>query len=94
MRLEVNDAGTLTGDDQGIDSHEEDIAKRQLWMSSGTIFEEVPAAMGVREVNFIINVNVKIILGHPKQELIMLLDSSANSRLQTTGYLRVLLKLP
>ncbi len=93
MKLEINDAGTLTGDDQGIDTNEEDIAKRQLWTGHGVLPKRL-ADGRVEHINFILNVGVFVVLAHPKEELIMLLDASIANRLQVASYIRVLLRLP
>ena len=93
MKLNINDAGTITDDAFGIDSHEEDIAKRQLWTQHGVLTKQLADGATHRR-QFILNVGVFVILANPKEELIMLLDAGNADRLQANCYLRVLLKLP
>ncbi len=93
MKLQINDAGTLTGDDQAIDTNEEDIAKRQLWTYQSILTKQLADGLTHRRVQSV-EVRVKVVLGHPKEELVMLCDSSASNRLQVNLYLRALLKLP
>ncbi len=92
MALEINDAGTKTGDDSGLDTDEEDIAKRQLWTYYTVLEPEEDAYNDVVRIE--IDVKVRIFLMHPKQELMLLADCAVNDRLRVDGYLRVLLKLP
>ncbi len=93
MKLPIDDAGLLTGDDQGLDSDEEDIAKRQLWSWHGLLDKRLADGNTQRRVQEVY-VKVGVILGHPKEELILLLDASVGNRLQANCGLRVLLKLP
>ncbi len=91
MYVEVNDAQTMTGDHAALDTHEEDIAQRQLW----TYHNRLQAAGAnldagdIHTVEIEINVKVKIKLEpHGKKLVVLLLDASSNSRLQSVGYLR------
>ncbi len=92
MYLEVNDAGTITGDHQGIDTHEEDIARRQLW----THLAVIPALDNTGGPNVVIievDVKVKVKLeASGKMILALLADVVSASTVNTTGYLRALIQ--
>jgi len=95
MYVELDDAGTMTGDHAGIDTHEEDIAIRQLWTYS-TILGGNNAAAGAEfrgpEITIEIDVKVKIRFEPSgKKALVMLIDSDATNHWNTAGYLRCLL---
>lgn len=91
MYLEINDAGTITGDHQGIDTHEEDIAQRQLW----TYITQLPRANADTEetkneiVRIEVDVRVSIkISSAGKHILALLADATAGNRANFGGYLR------
>lgn len=91
MYVEVNDAQSMTGDHAAIDTHEEDIAQRQLWTyhnrlaTAGANLD----AGDIHSVEVEVNVKVKIKLEpHGKKLLVLLLDATVASRMQTVGYLR------
>lgn len=88
----INDAQTITDDVDSQDTDEEDIAKRHLWMDSGFFKADATNLSSVNRVE--IFVKAGIILGDPKQELMLLCNNSAANRVRTTGYLRALLQLP
>ncbi len=92
MKLAINDAATLTGDDQAIDTDEEDIAKRQLWSYFSTMEPETASYFDVRPIEIDIRVRVKLL--HPKEEVILLTDVSVNNRVLMDVNLRALLRLP
>ncbi len=95
MLVEVNDAQTMSGDHQAQDTHEEDIAQRQLW----TYATQLPRAkVDTQEtenevVRIEINVRVSIKLpSHGKKLLVLLADSSIDNRANMGGYLRCYLR--
>ena len=90
MYLEVNDAGTITGDAAGIDTHEEDIARRQLWTYYTTLRG---ATAGQPDDVARIEVDVKSKLkleASGKMILALLADATTSSRASVSGYLRCL----
>ena len=88
----VNDAGTLTDDVAGLDTHEEDISKRQLW--TYTDFFRASATNLTVERRVEVYVKAGIILGDAKSELMLVANSSVVNRVRVTGYLRALIRLP
>ena len=92
LYVEVNDAGAVTGDHAAIDTHEEDIARRQLW----TYFTRFPAggstSAASETVRIEVDVRVKIKLeASGKNILLLLLQATNSNRIATAGYLRCLL---
>ncbi len=92
--VELNDAGVITGDLAAIDTHEEDIAVRQLW----TYYSRFQAAGAnadagdIDRVRIEIDVKVKIRLeASGKKSLWLFTDASPTNRMQVAGYLRCLL---
>ncbi len=99
MYVEADDALLMTGDHQGIDTHEEDIAARQLWTyhdrlhERGTGTDTDGGKSTIDTVRIEIDVKVKIILvPSGKKLLVLLADASAANRLQLSGYIRCLLQ--
>jgi len=94
MYLELNDAGTITGDATAIDTHEEDIAARQLW-TYHTLMAAAPGAGEEAEgphVTIEIDIKAKIkIFPSGKKALVMLVDASATNHFVCAGYVRCLL---
>ncbi len=92
MYVESNDAGTMTGDHAAIDTHEEDIARRQLW----THHTELPAldyTAGNAILNVEVDVKVKVRLeASGKMILLLLADTVAANTVKTLGYLRCLIQ--
>ncbi len=87
MYLEVNDAGTITGDHQGIDTHEEDIAIRQLWT-----YDYQQGTVQGQPVTAEIDVRVKVKLSASGKFILALLaDAVSGSRTSLSGYLRALI---
>ncbi len=94
MYVELDDALAMTGDHAALDTHEEDIAQRQLW----TYHHRLHAAGAnldagdIDRVTIEVDVKVKIVLEpHGKKALVLLLDASDTNRVQSVGYLRCLL---
>ncbi len=91
MYLEVNDAGTITGDHTAIDTHEEDIAMRQLW----TYFTQVRGATsGQPDAQLEIEVDVKAklkLVASGKWILALLADAVTTNQANMAGYLRCLI---
>lgn len=93
MYVELDDAGAMSGDHTAIDTHEEDIAARQLW----TYHTSFPATVAGAEtegpvVTVEVDVKVKIkIFPSGKHALLLLADASATNSVQMAGYLRALL---
>ncbi len=88
MYVEINDAGTMTGDHSAFDTHEEDIAMRQLY----TNHVELPAnddTHGDAIHNFEVNVKSKIKMDPSGKKLLVLLaNSTVDSACNISGYLR------
>lgn len=92
MYVEVNDAGTITGDHAGLDTHEEDIAVRQLWTGVRLIGSAEAGPTEEQSVHIDIDVKARVrIKTSGKAILALIMDTDANSRLVTMGYLRCLL---
>ncbi len=92
MYLEVNDAGTVTGDHQAIDTNEEDIARRQLWTYHTVMAQREGATVQPDTVRLEVDVRVKIKLeASGKMILALLADAAAGNRAQLSGYLRTLI---
>ena len=90
MYVELNDAGTMTGDHAGIDTHEEDIAQRQLWTHHAVVghLDASPEVVIIE-----VDVRVKIRLEpHSKKALILLADVVTNGTVTSSGYLRCLVQ--
>ena len=91
MYVEVNDAGTMTGDHQAIDTHEEDIANRQLWTHHGRL-SVTDASANDASIDIEVDVKAKLKLrASGKWILALLMDTNADSKLESTGYLRALI---
>lgn len=91
MYLEVNDAGTITGDHSAIDTHEEDIAMRQLWTWHGRLGQSVAAGPDDKEqIEVDVKAKVKLVASG-KWILALLADSATANRAQLVGYLRCLI---
>ena len=93
MYVEVNDAGTMTGDHSGIDTHEEDIAIRQLWAYQVTLNQTETATVAEGPfVNVEVDVKSKIKLEPSgKKLLVLLIDADATNHIVVSGYVRALL---
>ncbi len=94
MYIEVNDAGTITGDHQAIDTDEEDIAARQLWTWQGQLQERGAAAdaSDTDTVRIEVDVRVKLkLVASGKKILALLMDASSANRAVANMYLRCLL---
>ncbi len=95
MYVEVNDAQTMSGDHAGIDTHEEDIAQRQLWTFNGR-FHTMGANADAGDIDRLripIDMRGKLKLEpHGKKLLVLIGDATASNRIQVTGYLRCFLK--
>ncbi len=96
MYVEVNDAQAMTGDHMGIDTHEEDIAQRQLW-THATLMSTDNAVSGTESggptLQIEVDVKVKIKMEpHGKKLLVLLQDSTATNHVNSVGYLRCYLQ--
>ena len=90
MYVEVNDAGTMTGDHAGIDTHEEDIAQRQLWTHHAVV-GHLDASPEVITIEVEVKVKLKL-EPHGKKILVLLADVVTNSTVTSSGYLRCLVR--
>lgn len=91
MYVEVNDAGTMTGDHAGIDTHEEDIAQRQLWTWHGRLGQSVAAGPEDR-IHIEVDVRAKLkLIASGKFILALIADATPSNRAQIVGYLRTLI---
>ncbi len=92
LYVEVNDAQTMTGDHSALDTHEEDIAVRQLW----TYTTQLPRFLGTdgeetgnEVVRLELDVKSKLRLEPSgKKLLVAIFEASANSRANVGMYLR------
>ncbi len=94
LLVELDDAGAVTGDHSGIDTHEEDIAVRHLWMqnvrcSANAVADEFRDG----GYNLEVDVKVRIKISSPKQALLLFMASNVSNRGQSCGYLRSLLRV-
>ncbi len=84
------DSGGVSDDTKAIDTHEEDIAWRQLWTYS-TLLESPAVILEGRNLTIEVNVKVKFKLPNDgKHALVMMTQSDVVNRATLTGYLRVL----
>ncbi len=91
MYLEVNDAGNLTGDATPIDTNEEDIAARQLWMYSGRFDKLAIAGDVVQGQQIEVDVKSKVKLAPAgKHILVLLAEANVANVVGITLYLRAL----
>ncbi len=90
MYVEVNDAQTMTGDHSAFDTHEEDIAIRQMYTKT---FQMPPLdELGDNIFNFEVDVKSQLKLEPSGKKLLVLLaEADFNSAVNMDGYLRVLL---
>lgn len=88
---EIDDAGNITGDVSAIDTHEEDIALRQIWSQHTLLSAEDQPGPGV--VNIEVDVRVKVkFSASGKMILALLQEAAATSTAVSAGYLRCLLR--
>ncbi len=93
MYVEINDAQAMTGDHSGIDTHEEDIAQRQIWTHAWGSGKVAAESVDTPQIQIEVDVKVKIkIEPHGKKLLLLLQDSSTSNLHGSTGYLRCLLQ--
>ncbi len=90
MYVEVNDAQTMTGDHSAFDTHEEDIAQRQLWSKT---FQMPPLdELGDNVFNFELDTKSMLKLeSHGKKLLVLLAEADFNSACNLDGSIRCLL---
>ncbi len=90
LYVEVNDAQSMTGDHSSLDTHEEDIAIRQLWTYS-TVMPALDELGGlIKDVE--IDVKAKLKLDPSGKKLLVLLArADSGSQALLSGYLRCLL---
>lgn len=88
LYVEVNDAQTMTGDHSAIDTHEEDIAMRQLWSGQ----HAQPASANRTVTHIPIDVKAKLKLQPSgKMLLVMLIEAATATRTDVLANLRCLL---
>ena len=88
MYVEVNDAQTMSGDHSAIDTHEEDIAIRQLW-TYHTMIRGATAGQPDDVVRIEVDVKSKLRLEpHGKKLLLLLVAAGTAGRASMAGYLR------
>ncbi len=93
MVVELNDSFTMSGDNAGIDTDVEDIARRQLWTGHGVI-PAVAAATPERPTRFDLNVKVAAKWeGSGKVGLLLIIDASVVNRIQFNCYIRALIAM-
>lgn len=90
MYVEVNDAGSMTGDHSAFDTHEEDIAVRQIYTK---VLEMPPLdELGDNIMNWEVDVKSQISLASSGKQILALLgEADVNSAANMSGYLRCLL---
>ncbi len=89
MYLEINDAGTITGDHKGIDTHEEDIATRQLWTYYTTLTGATAGQPDdVRQIDLDVRSKLRLTPAG-KKILVLLAQSEVSPRVSMSGYIRV-----
>ena len=90
MYVEVNDAQSMTGDHSAIDTHEEDIAQRQLWTDTARFTGLATAGDNGAYWRSELDVKAKIKLEpHGKKLLVLLVAATAANIMGLTGYIRV-----
>ena len=89
MYVEVNDAQVMTGDHAPIDTHEEDIAQRQLWTH-----QYIQSAINTNgSVDVPIDVKAKLKLEpHGKKLLVILIEAANTTRTEFALNVRCLLR--
>lgn len=92
--MQVTDAGTTGEDINAIDTHEEDIARRQLWTHYVTLGDDATGSGGSSDnVKIEVDVRVKLKLSASGKMLLALFgQSSIVDRANISGYLRCLLR--
>ena len=93
MKIEINDAGTITGDHNALDTHEEDIAARIL--DQGLFRLGAAAASDFVDTwqRVHLDIKAKVRVHHAKEEVVLLLDSSVANRARFLCNLRALCKI-
>ncbi len=90
MYLEVNDATAITGDAAAIDTHEEDIATRQLW----TFASFIGALDEDNLITLPVDIKAKLRLDSAgKKGLFLLMQTTVTATVVTMGYLRALVRM-
>lgn len=95
-KYELEDGGAIAQDIFPLDTHEEDIARRQIWTTMLRMQHQNTAIPGGNEHTINININVKIIIGSSgKEELGLFLQQShaSDTNIQALVNLRALCKL-
>ncbi len=89
MHVTFDDAQVMADDNRGLDTDEEDIARRQLW-NYHTVLPAQPAAAAVEpDVRIVVDVKAKVkISGSGKEGVVVLVDAGINARLVFSCYLR------
>ena len=89
MYVEMTDAAAMSGDHAPIDTHEEDIAIRQLWTWAGFV-----GTLDEQNLLYIpVDVKAKLKLEpHGKKQLLLMMQNTSASTVQTMGYLRALVR--
>ena len=94
LMVELNDAGSMSGDHAGLDTHEEDIGARQLWTAAG-LLPESATDVGENEGYVNLHIDVKGQQRMPpggKHALVLLIDADGDNRLVIAAYVRVLMR--
>ena len=89
MYVEFNDAQTMSGDHLPIDTHEEDIAARQLWTYYTTIRGSTAGQPDdIRQIDLDVRSKVRLVPSG-KMSLVLLSSATTTSRASISGYVRV-----
>ncbi len=87
MYVEITDAGAVSGDHNAIDTHEEDIAIRQLWTYTTVVAPVDEPGPNVLTIPVDIKAKVKL---EPsgKKALVLVVATTLDTAVFCTGYLR------
>lgn len=92
MYVEMNDAQSMSGDHAPIDTHEEDIAIRQLWTWTGFVGALDEAGGNLVQIPIDVRAKVRLESAGKKSLLLLMQNTSASSAL-CLGYLRALVHM-
>ena len=90
LLVEMNDADAMTGDHAAFDSHEEDIAVRQLWTHEW--IQSAINTVGTETVAVHVKTKIKM-SGSSKQALVLLQEGTSTNRTRISMYLRCLAEM-
>ncbi len=88
---EIDDAGNITGDVSAIDTHEEDIALRQIWSQHTLLGAEDQPGPGIINIEVDVRAKVKF-SASGKMILALIQEVAAASTAVSAGYLRCLMR--